>query len=148
MNSYLDSRSNTGNKESNNHSTAARIATGEGKIDGFLKYMPTFLAVKSLIRKIILWRAGCIPGKIQECTACTEGPRATRDHLTKCSGLESILRGEVSGSTKNILDGVLNDNELMKSRTIWEKLKDGVKSLWSNCLGRRWAIEGIGHTVG
>ena len=63
--SLLSDRSGTGNKENNIHTTAARIATEEGNIDGFLKYMPAFFAVKSLTRKLLLWRTGYIPGKIQ-----------------------------------------------------------------------------------
>ena len=66
MDSYLSVRRDTGN---NIHTTAARIATEEGRIDGFLKYMPAFFAVKSLTRKLLLWRTGCIPGKLQKCLA-------------------------------------------------------------------------------
>lgn len=66
----------------------------------------------------MLSRTGCIPGRIRECVACTEGSMATRDYLTKYSNLESTLRGEVPGSTKIVLDEVLNDKNLMKSRAI------------------------------
>ena len=62
---------------------------------------------------------------------------ATGDYLTKCSGLDSTLRGGVlPGGTKSVLDEALNDNDLMKPRTTWDKLKDDVVSLWSNYLGR------------
>ena len=44
----------------------SRIVSEEGKTDGFLPN-------ESLIRKLILWRTGCIPGIPAKCERCDEG---------------------------------------------------------------------------
>ena len=64
------------------------------------------------------------PRKSTKSMACTEGQMSKRDHVKKYSGLENALISDVPGSPKYILDDVLNNKELMRSRNIWDKLND------------------------
>ena len=120
---------------------ASRIKCSGKGIDGFLKSAPSVRAGRDIVRKLLLWKTGVVPGKPQQCQKCGGTAQATRDHIVECSGLkkdiEGIIQPEEMGG-HNVLDAALNEKRIWRSPEIWTKVKKGLQTVWSKCLGRKW----------
>ena len=120
--------------------TAARIKRDIRDMDRFLKHHPLISTHKSVVRKLILWRVGVIPGKPKICQGCNSGTQTSRDHVIECSGLQKDLGNIIKISTEgiNTLDTALDDKKIWRIPSVWTKVKRGDQIVWSKCLGRMW----------
>ena len=120
---------------------ASRITSSDKGTDGFLKNIPAVQMQRDIIRKLVLWRTGVLPGKPQPCQNCEGSTQATRDHIVECSGLKKDLGAFIQPAQEeehNILDAALNNGKIWRIPEVWTKVKEGLQTVWSKCLGRMW----------
>ena len=123
------------------HIVASRISIECPKADAFLKYFPRSRGMREVLRKLVLWRTGVIPGKPQECKGCSTGVLATRDHVIECTRMTSTFEEYTQGTAtaqENTLDAVLNQPLIWKHASVWNKIRTGMQAIWTKCLGRVW----------
>ena len=120
---------------------ASRITFSDKGIDGFLKNIPTARSQRDIIRKLVLWRTGVLPGKPQLCQNCEGSTQATRDHIVECSGLKKDLGTFIQPAQEGehyMLDAALNNGKIWRIPEVWARVKEGLQTVWSRCLGRMW----------
>ena len=118
---------------------ASRITSSDKGTDEFLKNIPTAQMLRNIIRKLVLWRTGALPGKLQPCQNCEGSPQVTRDHIVECSGLKKDLGAFIQPAREgedNILDAALNNRKIWRIPEVWTKVKGGLQTVWSKYLGR------------
>ena len=71
--------------------TSSRIKRGVREMDACLRHRSLVSTYKDVVRKLILWRTGVIPGKLQKCQGCDSGAYTNRDHVIECSELRNVL---------------------------------------------------------
>ena len=104
-------------------SNASKIRSVGPRMDTFLTTNAGDPSWRGTKRKLLIWKAGCIPGRPQMCLGCSEYTKATCNHLVKCSGIEAAIVGlcrdldshhQLEQGTHIYLDIVLNDKRHTK----------------------------------
>ena len=62
-------------------SNASKIRNAGPRMDTFLTISEGDRSQRGIKRKLLLWRVGCILGRLQMCLGCSEYTKATRNHL-------------------------------------------------------------------